>query len=82
MSFLIPIQYHKKKYPSGLTPKIKEVAAHFDIEEVDTSFPCSLHTEYPTINAPEWLQPEESQLTGTSYDPLKMQSPSSPPSEN
>jgi hypothetical protein len=46
MSFLIPIQYHKRKYPSGLTPKLREVAANFDIEQIDTSLPCSLHTEY------------------------------------
>jgi hypothetical protein len=46
MSFLIPVQYHKRKYPKGFSPKIKEVPANFDIEQMDTSFPCSLHTEY------------------------------------
>jgi hypothetical protein len=46
MSFLIPVQYHKRKYPFGLSPKIKEVAANFDVEQVDASFPCSVHTEY------------------------------------
>jgi hypothetical protein len=46
MITLIPIQYHNRKYPFGISPQVREVAAHFDIESVDTSFPCSLHTEY------------------------------------
>ena len=46
MTLLIPVQYHKRKYPFGISPKIKEVAANFDIEQVDASFPCSVHTEY------------------------------------
>lgn len=46
MSLLIPVQYHKRKYPFGISPKIEEVAANFDIEQVEASFPCSVHTEY------------------------------------
>ncbi len=46
MSLLIPIQYHKRKYPPGITPKIREMAGNFDVEKVDTDFPFSLHTEY------------------------------------
>ena len=56
MSFLIPIQYHARKYPSGISPKIKEVTAHFDIEEVDATFPCSLHTE-PSWGSRELISP-------------------------
>lgn len=53
--FLIPIQYHKLKYPSHVIDKvkIKEVSAHFDkskreIEIVLSrdSYRVSLHTEY------------------------------------
>jgi len=43
---LIPVQYHSRKYPFGIIPQIKEVAGHFDVERIDTSFPFSLHTEY------------------------------------
>lgn len=46
MSTLVPIQYHNRRYPSELFSNIREVAAHFDTESIDTSFPCSLHTEY------------------------------------
>jgi hypothetical protein len=43
---LIPIQYHKCKYPNDIKPHITEVAGHFDISSVNISEPYSLHTEY------------------------------------
>lgn len=46
MNVLIPIQYHKRKYPPGIEPKIREVAGNFDIQRIDCSLPFSLHTEY------------------------------------
>ena len=46
MANLIPIQYHRTRYPDDIKPIILEVAGHFDIKpiKVDTSY--SLHTEY------------------------------------
>ena len=46
MSKFIPIQYHKRRYPDGISPKIHEVAGHFDVENLDSDSPFSLHTEY------------------------------------
>jgi len=43
---LIPIQYHKRKYPTGIKPKIAEVAGNFDVYSIKCEMPYSLHTEY------------------------------------
>ena len=43
---LIPIQYHKKNYPSHIRPYIDEIAGHFDIECINPKRAFSLHTEY------------------------------------
>lgn len=43
---LIPIQYHKRKYPIGIKPKLTEVAGNFDVSSVKCDMPYSLHTEY------------------------------------
>ncbi len=40
------IKYHKKKYPKHIPIKLEEIAAHFDIEEIDPKLEVSLHTEY------------------------------------
>jgi len=50
MSFLIPINYHNKEYPEGIKPKIREVAAHFDIDKIKSYDDFSLHTEYSFMN--------------------------------
>ncbi|MGA1847676.1 hypothetical protein [Deferribacter abyssi] len=46
MPMLIPIQYHKRKYPKHITPEIDEIAAHFDISMINVKRRFSLHTEY------------------------------------
>ena len=46
MSYLIPIQYHDKRYPDEIEPYIKEVSGHFDATELIIDNPISLHTEY------------------------------------
>lgn len=46
---LIPIRYRNKKYPYGIKPKIEEVPAHFDCDELErkaSDLEYSLHTEY------------------------------------
>jgi len=43
---LIPIQYHKRKYPAGIEPKITEIAGNFDVSEIKCEMHYSLHTEY------------------------------------
>jgi hypothetical protein len=43
---LIPIQYHKRKYPAHIIPCIDEIAGHFDVHEVLANCDFSLHTEY------------------------------------
>jgi hypothetical protein len=43
---LIPVQYHNKKYPSHIRPRITEVAGHFDIEKIIVDEILSIHTEY------------------------------------
>jgi len=43
---LIPIQYHKRRYPSGINPKITEIAGNFDVSSIRCEMPYSLHTEY------------------------------------
>lgn len=44
--YLIPVQYSKKKYPNNITPKIQEIAGHFDVCKLEVKMPYSLHTEY------------------------------------
>ena len=46
MPTLIPVQYAKRKYPEGITPKLQEVAAHLDKVSIHPRMPYSLHTEY------------------------------------
>lgn len=48
MPTLIPVLYRNKQYPNGITPKIQEVAAHFDKTEIKLKqeLEFSLHTEY------------------------------------
>ena len=46
MNLLIPVQYHSKKYPEGIEPKLYEKAGHFDVSNIDSVKPVSLHTEY------------------------------------
>ncbi len=43
---LIPVQYHKRNYPTHIKPHIDEVAAHFDISSLSIPRSFSLHTEY------------------------------------
>ena len=43
---LIPIIYHNKKYPLGITSDIEEVAGHLDKEVIKPKLRYSLHTEY------------------------------------
>ena len=43
---LIPIIYHNKKYPLGITSNIEEVAGHLDKEFIKPKLHYSLHTEY------------------------------------
>jgi hypothetical protein len=43
---LIPIQYHKRNYPTHIKPRIDEIAAHFDKSTISTPRDFSLHTEY------------------------------------
>lgn len=40
------VKYHKKKYPEHIPIHFEEIAAHFDIEEINPSLGVSLHTEY------------------------------------
>ena len=46
MAKLAPINYRNKKYPNGITPRIKEIPAHFDSKETIPMMDYSLHTEY------------------------------------
>jgi hypothetical protein len=46
MSFLMPVNYHNKEYPDGIKPKIREVAAHFDVDTINKYSAFSMHTEY------------------------------------
>lgn len=46
MPKLIPVLYNRRKYPSGIKPKIEEIAANFDSEKKHTDLQYSLHTEY------------------------------------
>jgi hypothetical protein len=40
------VKYHKQEYPSDITLRTEEVAAHFDISKINSILNCSLHTEY------------------------------------
>lgn len=46
MSLLIPVKYNNRGYPSNITPKIQEVAGHFDKKRIAPKLAYSLHTEY------------------------------------
>ena len=46
MASLIPIQYHRTRYPDDIEPRILEVSGHFDIKRINVDIPYSLHTEY------------------------------------
>jgi hypothetical protein len=46
MPELIPIQYHRLKYPVHIQPTIREVAGHFDIQYLRSDGNYSIHTEY------------------------------------
>lgn len=43
---LIPVQYHNKRYPTHINPRIDEIAGHFDISKIEPQRKFSLHTEY------------------------------------
>ena len=40
------VEYNNTKYPEGYISDIKEVAAHFDKDNIEVSEKYSLHTEY------------------------------------
>ena len=44
MASLIPIQYHRTRYPNDIKPKILEVAGNFDSKGIKVNTPYSLHT--------------------------------------
>ena len=46
MSIFIPIDYDGRRYPEDISPKIKEVAANFDMAYLRPLKEYSLHTEY------------------------------------
>lgn len=46
LACLIPVQYHKCRYPEDIKPVISEVAGHFDISKIKIIGDYSLHTEY------------------------------------
>lgn len=46
MASLIPVTYHKKKYPHHIRPQIQEIAGHFDKTIIVPDASYSLHTEY------------------------------------
>ena len=45
-ALLIPVMYARRSYPVGITPRIQEIAGHFDISAIQPRMPYSLHTEY------------------------------------
>ena len=45
-ALLIPVMYARRYYPAGITPRIQEIAGHFDISAIEPRMPYSLHTEY------------------------------------
>ena len=46
MNYLIPVQYHNRRYPPGISPTISEIAGHFDATPRLVSGDYSLHTEF------------------------------------
>lgn len=46
MGNLIPIQYHRSRYPDDIKPRIAEVAGNFDSNRIKVNSEYSLHTEY------------------------------------
>lgn len=50
MANLIPIQYHRAKYPDDIKPMILEVAGNFDSRKINVKTPYSIHTEYSFMN--------------------------------
>lgn len=46
MAHFIPVQYGRCSYPAGITPRLVELAGHFDAKPIQTDAPFSLHTEY------------------------------------
>lgn len=46
MPQLIPVAYHRRRYPPGIHPRIQELAGHFDVTAISPDGPFSLHTEY------------------------------------
>ena len=40
------IKYHKQAYPNDIPLCIEEIAAHFDVQEINSQLQFSLHTEY------------------------------------
>lgn len=46
MPTLIPVQYVFYQYPSPVSPRIQEIAGHFDKTSISPKMPYSLHTEY------------------------------------
>jgi len=46
MPQLIPVAYHRRRYPPGIHPKIRELAGHFDTTSISPDGPYSLHSEY------------------------------------
>lgn len=45
-SYLIPVKYGRRQYPNSITPKIQEIAGHFDVIVIRPTISYSLHTEY------------------------------------
>jgi len=45
-SYLIPVKYGRRQYLNNITPKIQEIAGHFDITVIRPTISYSLHTEY------------------------------------
>jgi hypothetical protein len=62
MSKLIPIKYHKRNYPFGIEPQIREVAGHFDVVRADTSFPPIVEYLNPIIILTRLLGKKKGQL--------------------
>lgn len=44
MGLLIPIQYHKRRYPDHIKANIQELAGHLDVSKVNSGMNYSLHT--------------------------------------
>ena len=46
MPILVPVKYHGRNYPQGITPRLREVPAHLDVEAISPEGAYCLHTEY------------------------------------